>query len=175
MIFQQVVFYCFAATAIISALAILTTRNVLYAAFLLMITFLSIAAIYVFAAAEFIAIAQIMVYVGGILVLMVFGVMLTNRISGAAVTTGNHHRFWGLFIGISFFTLICTVIIKANFGQLPWIMSGRETYTAPVGTAINNIGIKLMTDFILPFEIAAIILLLALLGAAFVARKPQKN
>lgn len=167
----QIIFYLFAILLIGSALFMLFTKNVLYAAFFLIITFLSVAAIYVFLHADFIAVTQIMVYVGGILVLLIFGVMLTNRISGQAVTTEAHNILSGIFIGISFLSLLCYMIYLVDFPSVPWIQQSVTTHTQPISSTISIIGIKFMSYFVLPFEITAILLLIALIGAAFIAKR----
>lgn len=168
---QQVIFYIFAALTALSALLILFTRNVLHAAFLLIICFLGVAAVYVFAGADFVAITQVMVYVGGILVLMIFGVMLTNKISGQAVTTQTYHRFWGGMIGASVFSLLLYGIIKANVSSLQWIAKAQSSGEVVKESTIQLIGIKLMSEYILPFEVAAVLLLIALIGAAYIAQR----
>ena len=93
------IFYSFAGLTLLSALFILFTRNILYAAFALMLTFLGVAGIFIFLGAEFVAITQVLVYVGGIVILIVFGVMLTNRLKGEKVTTGVYRRFLGPVVG----------------------------------------------------------------------------
>lgn len=171
MALQQIIFYTFATLAVISALGILFTRNVLYAAFLLIITFLCISAVYVFAGADFIAITQVLVYVGGVLVLMIFGVMLTNKLSGKAVTTQGHHQFWGALVGISIFGLLSYMILQVNFGALQWIQAAKAGGQQITGSTVNTLGVQLMSDFVFPFELAGILLLIALIGAAFIAKR----
>lgn len=168
---HQIIFYIFAALVILSALLMLFTKNVLYAAFLLIITFLSVAAIFVFSHADFIAVTQIMVYVGGILVLLIFGVMLTNRISGQAVTTETHNLLSGIFIGISFLSLLLYMFFLVDFSSVSWIQQSSQVHQQPINSTIGTIGVKFMSDFVLPFEITAILLLIALIGAAFIAKR----
>lgn len=163
----QIIFYIFAGITVISALMILFTRNVLYSAFLLIITFLGVSAIYVFAGADFLAITQILVYVGGILVLMIFGVMLTNKISGQAVLTEGQHHFWAALVGLSLFGLLAYSILQVNFASLSWLQQGNLIE----GSTIKTLGILLMSDYVLPFELAGILLLVALIGAAFIAKR----
>lgn len=169
--FQQVIFYAFAGLTVLSALVILFTRHVLYAAFSLIITFLGISAMYVFAGADFIAVTQVLVYVGGILVLMIFGVMLTNKISGQAVTTESHNRISGGLVGISMFALLLYGILKANVASLAWINEAQVSGEIINESTIQLLGVKLMSDYILPFEVAAILLLIALIGAAYIAQR----
>ncbi len=167
----QIIFYLFAAIAVISAVMILFTRNVLYAAFLLIVTFLGVSAVYVFAGADFLAITQILVYIGGILVLMIFGVMLTTKVSGKAVTTEGQHRFWALLVGVSLFGLLTNTILQVNFATLPWIQNAERQGLLVQESIVQGLGMQLMTDFVLPFEAAGILLLVALIGAAFIARR----
>ena len=171
MLISQFIFYAFVSLAVISALLILFTRNVLYAAFLLIITFLCISAVYVFAGADFIAITQVLVYVGGVLVLMIFGVMLTNKLSGKAVTTSSHYQFWGLLIGLSVFGILTFAILQLDFTQLNWIQQSVADGTVIKESTVNTLGIQLMSEFVLPFEVVGILLLLALIGAAFIAKR----
>ncbi len=171
MALQQIIFYAFAALAVLSALLILFTRNVLYAAFLLIITFLCISAVYVFAGADFIAITQVLVYVGGVLVLMIFGIMLTNKLSGKSVTTQGHYQFWGILIGAGVFSLLGYFILRVNFFALSWIRQAQAGGQQITGSTINTLGIQLMSDFVLPFEVAGVLLLVALIGAAFIAKR----
>lgn len=175
MSFIEFVFYFFAGLTIASALFVLITRNVLYAAFSLIITFMGVAAVYIFAGADFVAVSQILVYVGGILVLMIFGVMLTNRIAGQAVTTASHNRFWGLLLGSSLFGLLFYAILSANFNAIAWIQNARESSAIVSASTVKPLGINLMSDYVLPFEVIAILLLIALLGAIFIAKKPLKE
>ncbi|MEO1053801.1 MAG: NADH-quinone oxidoreductase subunit J [Bacteroidota bacterium] len=168
----EILFYVFAGLAVISASLILITKNVLYAAFALIVTFLCVAAIYVFAGAEFIAVTQIMVYVGGILVLMIFGVMLTHKLTGKDVVTLSHNRFVGYLLGIVLFGILFFNIININAGTIKWISESQATSTQ--SSDVNNLGISLMSDYILPFEIAGILLLVALIGAALIAGTGKK-
>jgi NADH-quinone oxidoreductase subunit J len=160
-------FYGFAGLIVLSALVILFTRNVLYAAFSLLLTFLGIAAVYVLAGADFLAVTQILVYVGGILVLMIFGVMLTDKIAGQPVRTQHHNQFWGLVVGGTLFYLLAKSILTSNLAVTPWMKNQEMVQTSTV----QPLGIQLMSDFIFPFELTGVLLLVALIGAAYVAQR----
>jgi len=160
-------FYGFAGLIVLSALVILFTRNVLYAAFSLLLTFLGIAAVYVLSGADFLAVTQILVYVGGILVLMIFGVMLTNKIAGQPVRTQHHNQFWGLVVGGTLFYLLAKSILTTNLVATPWMKNQEMVQTSTV----QPLGIQLMSDYIFPFELTGILLLVALIGAAYVAQR----
>lgn len=162
------IFYFLGAIAVLSALGILFSRNVLHAAFLLMLSFFSIAGIYVLANASFIGVTQLLIYVGGILVLMVFGLMLTTKLNGKALITENHNKIVGVLLGVVFFSVLSHIIFTAN---LEVLVSNK---TMPEN-AIEFIGINLMSNYLIPFEIAAILLLIALIGAAVISEKRREN
>ena len=177
----QVAFYGFAVLSLVGALAVLLTRNVLYAAFFLLLTLLGVAGLFVLASADFLAIAQIMIYVGGVLVLVIFGVMLTNkpeslaqvssqqpnRINSANRTGGVAGWLVTLLVAGSLFAALFTLLMRANFTLL----------NQPVGwqSTITTVGQQLMTEYIIPFEIIGILLLAALVGATYLASPLAKS
>ncbi|MBL6445804.1 NADH-quinone oxidoreductase subunit J [Fulvivirga sp. 29W222] len=173
----EFIFYFFCFVAVLSALVILFSKNILYAAFSLVATFMAVAGIYVIAGAEFVAITQIMVYVGGIVVLLIFGVMLTNKISGKAMITESRNKFSGAIVMISLSALLIYAIFRINFSALQSqsIIDNHTNNPAEGFNNINHLGIGLMSDYILPFEIAAVLLLIALVGAATVAGYKERS
>ncbi|GLU50902.1 NADH-quinone oxidoreductase subunit J [Dyadobacter frigoris] len=161
-------FYAFSGLAIVSALFILFSKNLIYAAFALFLTFLGVAALYVLAGADFLAVTQIMVYVGGILVLLIFGIMLTQKTDREAVSSTPNRvivsitrQFSGFVVGAGLFGFLTYVIATSNFKMTGETNISRST--------LKTIGVELMTSHLLPFEIAAILLLVALIGAAYLA------
>lgn len=167
------IFYTFGAITALSALFIMLTKNILYAAFALILTFIGVAGIYIFLGAEFIAVTQILVYVGGILILLIFGIMLTNRLSGKKVVSPTSNKLAGLILAGGLFAILLKGILEANFSALGWMTEGAD---ASVG--IKQFGFTLMTNYVLAFEIIGILLLLALIGAVRIAgntRKEGKN
>lgn len=164
----QFLFYAFAALTLGAALVILLTRNLLYAAFSLIFCFLGVAAIYVLSGADFLGVTQIVIYVGGVLILLIFGVMLTNRISAGPVLTGLHNHFLGYLLP---FGLL--VLLLGTLGQLAlpdWAIRAEETGGIVQESTVAPIGYQLMTQYVLAFELAGLLLLLALIGAALLAR-----
>jgi NADH-quinone oxidoreductase subunit J len=163
-------FFGFAALAIGAALVILFTRNVMYAAFALFLALLGVAALYVLAGADFLAVTQLLIYVGGVLVLIIFGIMLTHRpdresnLQRNQVLTTHLNRFWGGVIALGIFGVLFSVITAANFAITDHPIISEQNHST-----IRRIGISLMTSHVLPFEIAGILLLVALVGAAYVA------
>ena len=163
---QTIMLYVFVGLASLSAVAILFTRNVFKAALFLLICLLSIAALYVFAMAEFVAITQIMIYAGGVVVIILFGVMLTTRISGTALKVENNHILGGL-AGSGFLLLM---LIK----YLNEVFEFEDTKIISSNT-VTSTGMEIMTEFVLPFEVAGIMLLIALIGAAVISAPGDKQ
>lgn len=160
----NIIFYAFIGITLISALFIMLTKNILYSAFALIATFLGMAGIFVLLGAEFVAITQILVYVGGILILIVFGIMLTNRGKTTKVDTKIYNKFSGILIAIGFFYLLARGISLADFSGMPWMT---KAATGPSST--KEIGMAIMTDYVLVFEVIGILLLIALIGAVRIA------
>ncbi len=163
--FYDIIFYIFAVITILSALVVVTTRNIVHSAFFLLFTFFGVAGIYILLGADFIAIAQIMVYVGGILILILFGVMLTNKITGVEIRTGTVQMLpaaigVGLFMGA-----VVSIMIWTNWKSEPG--------TIPT-TTTKDIGLLLINDYVLIFELLGILLLVALIGAASIARRDKE-
>lgn len=168
------IFIAFILLIVISASIVLWSNNVLYAAFSLLLTFFGIAALYVLVGADFLAITQLLVYVGGILVLLLFGVMLTNhkgsKENGKNDIIGtNTNRFIGLFVALGLFSLLFYSFAKANFVEI------QASLFEPIETlsTTQNIGVLLMTDFVLPFEVSGVLLMATLIGAAYLSGKSK--
>lgn len=169
----QIVFYLFAGLSIVSGLFILFTKNVLHAILSLLTVFLGVSAMFIFAGADFLAITQLVVYVGGVLVLMLFGVMLTNRETGAIYPVSKNKYFLsGILSGAAVLGLLSYVLIK-NQGLFLTASSkaGLEIVPGFADTTVKKLGIGLMSEYVLVFEVAGILLLMALIGAAFIAGK----
>ncbi len=170
-----IAFWGFAALTIFGALAVLLTRNVLYAAFFLLLTLLGVAGLFVLASADFLAVAQIMIYVGGVLVLVIFGVMLTHRPDELSQTdsqqpnrmlSGQSAWVLPLLIAGALFFGLYSVLVRADFTLL--------THEPFRQTTVGTIGTQLMTEYSFPFEVAGLLLLAALVGAAYIA-SPKKE
>jgi len=167
-------FYFFAVAALGGAGFVLFTRNVMRAAFALMTTLIAIAAIYVLASADFVAVTQLMVYVGGVLVLIIFGVMFTTELSGKAVQTGHHYVTAGVLAGGSVLVALLLIVGQTDFDRLPWVLEATANQQVVAGGTVLAIGRELFTHYVLTLETVGLLLLLALIGAVFIAgRKVQ--
>ena len=188
----EIFFYLFAAAIVASAAVVCFSRNIVHAAFSLLFTFFGVAGIYVLLSADFLAISQILIYVGGILVLLVFGVMLTNRVTNIDLRRALSARIPALVICAALLALLVSFLVNGNwirYDQSPWkktvwnknaieqttiVMQGtpREIldHQGSQGTS-TEIGKLLMSDYLLPFELVSVVLLVALIGAAMIARR----
>lgn len=161
----QAVFYLFAAVTLGSALVVVGSRNILRSAFALLFTFFGVAGLYIMLSADFLAATQVLIYVGGILLLILFAVMLTQRIGLVSVTNQSQSVFVGLVSCGILAALLLTVIFRT-----PWV----ERALGPEGPTTARIGNLLLTDFLLPFEIVSVLLVAALVGAVILAKKEEK-
>ena len=171
MTLSTILFYFFELLVAISAVAILFTRNVLYAALLLIICLLALAGIYIMTGAEFLAISQILIYAGGVLVLIIFGIMLTGRVAGKPLEADSKNIFIGTLVGLGFLLLLTYAINLTSFNFLPPPSDNDQQHH------IEKIGVLMMSDYVAPFELAGILLLISLIGAAVIASftKTKRN
>lgn len=152
-----IAFYAFALLAVVSAVFILFTKKVMYAAFGLFIALLSVAGLYVLAGADMLAIAQLLMYVGGILLLIMFGVMLSKNKKEEHQSTSQNK-------------LIGALVTMLVFGTLIWAINALNLSTSySIAPTIQKLGIGFMTSHLLPFELIGILLLMALVGATYLA------
>ena len=154
--------YFFELTAAASAVSLVFVRNVFYGALLMVICLLSIAGLYVLMFAEFMAVTQVLVYAGGILVIIIFGVMLTTKISGKPLVVEHSRLLGGIVCGIGVFGLLMYAFTSVIFES--GIFSDGLS-----DQGIRNTGIAIMSEYVVPFEAAGILLLIALLGSAVIA------
>src|SRR3990172_9591644 len=111
----DIIFYLFAAVTLVSAFFVVTNRNIVHSAFYLLFTFFGVAGIYVMLGADFVAIVQLIVYVGGILILLLFGVMLTNKITSVDIKSGAWQIIPSI-IGVALFAgFLISILTGANW------------------------------------------------------------
>lgn len=158
----DIVFWIFCLITIGGALYVLTSRNVLYSAYGLLVSFLGVAGIFIFGDAEFVSAAQIMIYAGGIIVVLLFAIMLgSNRKSGVGfLQIKESHPL--LSIG---FASVLSILLLFLVARL-LIISGGERMDKPVKT----LGEQLMTSHVFILELIGILLLMALIGATYIAK-----
>ena len=160
------VFYLICLVTVVSAGMVALSRNIIYSAFSLLGTFMGVAGIYIFLGADFVAAVQVLIYVGGILVLILFAVMLTHRITDVEITNRAAGRVPALLvIGVFIFLLVQTV------KETPWVKAKEVVYAATTA----KIGDAFLYEYLLPFELASLVLLGAMIGAVVLSRKEIKE
>jgi NADH:ubiquinone oxidoreductase subunit 6 (subunit J) len=174
----QILFYVISFIVLASAIFVAATKNLVRSVFMFFVTLLALAGLYVLALADFVAITQIVIYVGGILVLILFAFMLSGRETLNVLQQTNNRfislrKLPALIIAASFFIVMLNMVLKANADHLPWIQEATLTNNVIKSTDLvtDNIGINLMTRYLLPFEAISILLMIALVGAAHLSRK----
>lgn len=153
-------FYLFSTTTALSAIGVLFARQVVNAALLLIVCLVSIACVYILLNAEFVAVTQLLIYAGGVLVLIIFGIMITVRISGHKPEDGHQHFLAGILAGGALLLVLCDSLMSTSFNGL--------IFTASPAT-MKSIGKELITTQSAPFELAGLLLLVSLIGASLAA------
>lgn len=164
MTYSTVLFYVFAFLTIVSAVYVVTAKNIVHSAYSLFVTLFGIAAFYVLLKADFIAVTQLMVYIGGILILMLFGIMLTQKVTDVEIKIKILNIIPSVIFTVGITAILLFVMLTTN-----WRIKTPLMYESTVG----EIGKQMLSGYLLPFEIASVVLLVALIGAAMYARKTK--
>jgi NADH-quinone oxidoreductase subunit J len=159
-------FIVIGAVCLASAVGVIASRIPIHSALYLLVNFVSLAVMYVTLEAQFLAAAQVIIYAGGIVILILFVIML---IGSERIETRAPHRSWtpyaGILLGV---TLISSMIFSFVETQTP------ATPTSAInGGAPETVGMAIFTQYLLPFEMTAVLLLVALLGALVLGRYPR--
>lgn len=162
MVAEDIAFGLVALAMAVGAVRVVTTKNVVHAALWLTLVLSGVAAIYILLAAEFVAVVQIIVYVGAIVVLFLFGIMLTRAPIGRDANLDNDQRWAALAVGLLMFGVLAAVLSK-QFGQVHVDTSAVQR-TAGVADSV-------FTTYVIPFEVVSVVLLAALVGAVVIARR----
>ncbi|HWC71994.1 MAG TPA: NADH-quinone oxidoreductase subunit J [Actinomycetota bacterium] len=147
----------------LSAIAVVTSTNVVHAALYLVVTLLSVGGVYLLLGAEFVAWVQILIYVGAIVILFLFGLMLTKAPIGRD-TLDNQQRWLGALVGVGVFAGLVFLIQDA------FPVQDAQAFAAARGTT-DVVGEAIFRNYVLPFEAVSFLLLAALIGAIVLARK----
>lgn len=159
------IFYLFAALTVVSAYMVVTSGNIVRSAFYLLATFFGVSGLYVLLGADFVAVTQIMVYIGGILILLLFGVMLTSNITHVEIKKGMQNIVP---------SIIATAVLLGALLSMMFNTEWKHELSEIPQTTSYELGKLLITDYVLIFELLGILLLIALIGAASMARKEQE-
>ncbi|MGB9735166.1 MAG: NADH-quinone oxidoreductase subunit J family protein [bacterium] len=162
---QEMLFYIFAFLILGSALLVVLLKNIVRSAFALFFTLFGVAGIYILLGADFIGVTQVLIYIGGVMILIVFGVMLTRNVYSVEIFNRLGTVVMGTISAILTFT-----IIYYSIKNVPWIYIGYK----PDTPTTQPIGSQLLTNYLLPFELASLLLVLAMIGAAYLIRTEVK-
>jgi NADH-quinone oxidoreductase subunit J len=156
-------FAVIAIVAIVAAVKMVTSKNVVHAALYLLVVFSAVAAVYVILGAEFLAATQILVYLGAIMVLLLFGVMLTRAKIGVDTDLDNEQRWIGALVAVGMMAVM-SYSLWEGFGddKLPDTLAPQPT---------QAVADSIFSTYIVPFEALSVLLLAALIGAVVVARR----
>jgi len=157
-------FYLLAAVTVVSAAGVALLQNILYSAFALLGTLAGVAGLYLYLGADFLGIAQLIIYIGGVLVLILFSVLLTNRIGDVRISNVSTGLIIGAPPAIAVMALCVRVAVRT-----PWPTT--EAVPAPLTARIGD---AFLHELLLPFELASLVLLMALVGAMVIARRAAR-
>jgi NADH-quinone oxidoreductase subunit J len=162
---SDLIFVLLALLTVVPAVWVVFSPNIVHAGFALLFTLLGAAGLYAYLGADFVAVTQVMVYVGGILVLVLFTVMMTRVPQRGRRRHGLDRYVPAAILAVGVFGLLYKAITSV---QWPTALAPAEPTTARIGT-------KLMTDFIFPFEYVSLVLLVAMVGAAILIRERHED
>jgi NADH-quinone oxidoreductase subunit J len=170
---QNIFFGIIALAMVGAALRVVTCRNVIHAALNLMVVLAGAAGIFILLGSEFIAVTQILVYLGAISVLFVFGVMLTRAPIGKESTLNNDMRIVALLVGLLVTGVFGWVIYKAYGTDAQFVLSTPTTADQVQLTPqfTREVGVDIFANFLIPLQMVGVLLLAALIGAVTIARK----
>ena len=159
----NVFFGVIAVVAVVAALRMVTTTNVVHAALYLLVVLAAVAAVYVILGAEFVAVTQILVYLGAIMVLLLFGVMLTRAKIGAETDLDHEQRWLGALVAVALLAVMSYSLWEGFADEeLPETLAPQTT---------QMVSDEIFSTYIVPFEALSVLLLAALIGAVVVARR----
>ncbi|WP_114936427.1 NADH-quinone oxidoreductase subunit J family protein [Mucilaginibacter endophyticus] len=174
----RLLFYVMSFIAIASALYAALSKNLVRSIFIFFVTLFALAGLYVIALADFVAVTQVVIYVGGILVLILFAFMLSGKETLNVIQQQkgkfiNMAKVPAVILAVLFLAVIVNIILKADADNLPWVKQAiaQNNEITPANSTIENIGVNLMTTYLLPFEAISVLLLMTLVGAAHLSRK----
>ncbi len=163
MVAQNVVFGLLAAAMAIAAIRVVTTQNIVHAALYLLVVLAGVAGLYILLAAEFTAVVQVIIYIGAILILFLFGMMLTRAPIGRSADLDNDQRWLGLVVALFLLGVLGAVLADAyGSDKLPEDAEVQRT---------SEVAVSIFQTYVVPFEVISVLLLAALVGAVVIARR----
>ncbi len=161
---SQVWFIILSAVALIGALGVVTTRNLFRAALLLVLSFVGVSGLYILLEAELLAMIQLLVYVGAISILIIFAIMLSRRMMSPEFRASNEQWGWALGAAVVLFAILVFILLQVAWPAVEAAVP--EDMISALGQALVS-----PDQFVLVFEVASVLLLVALVGAVIIARE----
>jgi len=162
-------FYVFGLMTLISAWVVATSRNIVYSGFAMIFTFLGVAGLYILLSADFLAAMQVLVYVGGITVVILFAIMLTRGIEEPSRSNPVMNRSASALASVGVLAMLLVLIFNTD-----WRL--RAQVPVPAGEGISGgLGEMFLGKYLLPFEVVSVLLLAALIGAVMIARRETRG
>ncbi|MEP6626171.1 MAG: NADH-quinone oxidoreductase subunit J [Acidimicrobiia bacterium] len=170
MVVQNIFFWILAAAMVLAAISVVRSQNVVHAALSLVVVMAGAAAQFILLAAEFVAWVQVIIYIGAVIILFLFGIMLTRAPMHGETRLDNDQRWQAAAVSLFLAGVLGTLLVQA-FGKKEVVISGeRGRALLHIGKAAT-ISDSIFTTYVVPFEIVSILLLAALVGAVVIARR----
>jgi NADH:ubiquinone oxidoreductase subunit 6 (subunit J) len=166
-IVHYIVFFLLTLIALGGALGVVLSRNIFHSALFLVLSFAGVVGYYVLLDAGFLAAVQLLVYIGAIAILILFAVMLTRGLMEKRQSQRNQQ--WWIAALVAFLTFIVLAVV---LWQIDWPVASEQAFASP-SVAISQLGQELLGPYVIPFEVASVLLLVALIGAVILARETE--
>jgi NADH-quinone oxidoreductase subunit J len=163
---QEIVFVLLGLMSLGAAILVVTTRNVVHAALWLVVTLAGVAGCYLMLTAEFVAWVQVLIYVGAVIVLLLFGIMLTKAPIGGDADLNSENRIAAAAVALASAGTLTTLVVDAF---------RHEFIELGGGTGAGQVGESIFRSYVLPFEVVSILLLAALIGSIVLSRRDEEG
>jgi NADH-quinone oxidoreductase subunit J len=161
---QEIIFILLGLMTLGAAILVVTTRNVVHAALWLVVTLAGVAGCYLMLTAEFVAWVQVLIYVGAVIVLLLFGIMLTKAPIGGDADLNSENRIAAALVALASAGTLTTLVVDAF---------RHEFVDLGAGTGADQVGTSIFRQYVLPFEVVSVLLLAALIGSIVLSRRDE--
>lgn len=163
---QELIFILLGLMSLAGAVAVVTTKNVVHAALWLVVTLAGVAGTYLMLTAEFVAWVQVLIYVGAVIVLLLFGIMLTKAPIGGDADLDSENRIPAAIVALASAGTLVTLVVDAF----------RHEYIGlRAGSGASQVGESIFRSYVLPFEVVSVLLLAALIGSIVLSRRDEEG
>ena len=160
---ESVMFFVLSAIAVAAGVGVVAQKNAMRSALFLLVNFCCLAGLYILLNAQFVAVVQVIIYAGAVVVLFLFAVMLLGaERAQEGFDSHRHQKVLAILMGMLLLAALIFALLSAGFGSMPALVRADN---------VREVGIALLTDFAVPFELASVVLLVAIIGALVLAKK----